>query len=368
MKELIISTVGTSTLTNGASADIRKKLVDSANLAREAVAPDVVRHLEAHLHERGTEVAQMDASHAADASAELHGIVSYYEQEIHRGRGDLHVLIATDTWLGGEAARLVARWLENNGLSAQVVSPRDLCTASLDQFQVAMGDLARWCESFVKPYRDQSWRVVLNLTGGFKAVNGFLQALGMFYADEVVYVFERSEELLRLPRLPVTMAPIAAIREHVTAFRRMGELEQTLDRDALRGVPETLLFVHDDHASLSAWGEIHWAQSRPVLYRERLWPSPHPLVHYGDDFERSLRGLDPQRLTDVNERVDDLARYMLSGRQQPRARLDVKQLKGSQPGPSTHECDAWADQSARRIFLHFDKDQAVLDRLDKALH
>jgi hypothetical protein len=35
---------------------------------------------------------------------------------------------------------------------------------------------------------------------------------------------------------------------------------------------------------------------------------------------------------------------------------------------STHECDAWSDGDARRIFAHFDGDILILDALDKGLH
>lgn len=48
--------------------------------------------------------------------------------------------------------------------------------------------------------------------------------------------------------------------------------------------------------------------------------------------------------------------------------LNFKELKGNPKPPSTHECDAWADQDAKRLFGHFEKDSFVLDQLAKALH
>jgi guanosine-3',5'-bis(diphosphate) 3'-pyrophosphohydrolase len=45
--------------------------------------------------------------------------------------------------------------------------------------------------------------VVFNVTGGFKAVVPYLTLLGMFENVGIVYVYEESDELIRLPALPV---------------------------------------------------------------------------------------------------------------------------------------------------------------------
>jgi hypothetical protein len=68
----------------------------------------------------------------------------------------------------------------------------------------------------------------------------------------------------------------------------------------------------------------------------------------------------------VNERIDDLARFLEKG--VSLARLDFKALAGNPVPPSTHEMDAWANQDAKRIFGHWEEAVFVLDRLGEALH
>ena len=89
--------------------------------------------------------------------------------------------------------------MAQQGLTALFQRQRDLRTDSLDSFQMALSDLVRWCdeEVAVAPYR-HSYRVLFNLTGGFKSIQGFLQILAQFYADETVYIFESGDVLLRM--------------------------------------------------------------------------------------------------------------------------------------------------------------------------
>lgn len=53
----------------------------------------------------------------------------------------------------------------------------------------------------------------------------------------------------------------------------------------------------------------------------------------------------------LNERIDDLVRYVYGNRQQLIRRLDYKSLQGNPRPPATHEFDAWADGSAEKSVL-----------------
>jgi hypothetical protein len=57
----------------------------------------------------------------------------------------------------------------------------------------------RWCQDTLPGYRESGYHIVFNLTGGFKSIQGWMQTLGMFYADEIVYIFETGKELLPGP-------------------------------------------------------------------------------------------------------------------------------------------------------------------------
>ncbi len=111
-----------------------------------------------------------------------------------------------------------------------------------------------------------------------------------------------------------------------------------------------------------------WQEHKRTIYGEQLCPSPCQKLRYGAGFEASVtrHASSPDRRRMVNERIDDLARFLEKGVNL--ARLDFKALAGDPVPPSTHEMDAWADQDAKRLFGHWEGPVFVLDRLGEALH
>ncbi len=366
-RHLIVSTCGTSLFTNQVQDELRKLLTKYANAVSAEQIPTEVRELiEPHIQKRREElVDRREPAILMALSAELNGLLRWYHGRFPARAPDHHVLLCTDTWLGENGARIIADILQQAGLGAEVYRVKDLQTEELPGFQAAMTELATWCAGTLRKYSRQGYRVVFNLTGGFKSVQGFMQALAMLYADESVYVFESGHELLRLPRLPLKLDAEATVRAHLAAFRRMGA-QLAVAAAEVAGIPDTLLFVDGGQATLSAWGEIVWREACPRIYEERLWDSPSRRLRFGSGFERSIRTLAGERLRLVNERVDQLARYLESNQQIALSSLDFKILKNP-VDDSTHECDAWADQDAKRLFGHFEGEIFVLDRLDKKL-
>ncbi len=361
-RSYILSTCGTSLLTNGRSDEERKLVTKYSNEKERQTIPALdAAKLDTIITEVETRLVAADQPTVAKLSAELNALVRFYEGQSFAPR-DEHSLLCTDTWLGEAAARLVETWLRQQGCTVTVLRQRDLQTAHLNAFQLALSDLVRWIEQTIPGYRQAGYRVIFNLTGGFKSVQGFLQSLAPFYADEVVYIFESQKGLLRIPRLPVRMAATETVRATLTTFRR---LSKNLSVVEVGGIPETLLLHDEGKVTLSPWGELIWSQVKGGIYAEQLWPSPSILLVFGPRFERSVNDLAPDRMRIVNERIDDLARYLESGRTINPASLDFKELRGNPMPPSTHECDAWADQGAQRLFGHFEGDTFVLDRLER---
>lgn len=301
-----------------------------------------------------------------ELSAELNGVIRFYGGNPAVAR-DYHVLLATDTWLGESTARIVATALERYGHQVEVRRVMDLRTDDPESFRWAMSDLVGWCTETVKGYRAAGHRVVFNLTGGFKSVQGFMQALGMVYADESIYVFERTEQLLRLPRLPVELDSEAILRRHLPLFRRIAAGLVVTEAE-VADVPESLVHVLDEQATFSPWGELVWQEAHKAVYGTQLLDSISPKVCYGPHFQRSVEGLKPDRLQLVNERIDQLARRLEQGESYNPRSLDFKVLQGGGYKGSSHECDAWADQDAKRLFGHYEEGCFVLDRLEKGLH
>lgn len=362
---VILSTCGTSLFTNGRSNEERGLVNKYSNVKkREELAPEIRRQLEGLIDDVRQKVESANLHDITRMSAELNALVRFYQYRPFP-KQDAHVLLCTDTWLGEEAARIVEQYLRRQGCQqVEVHRQKDLQTADLESFQLALSDLVKWIdEDFSVRYR--GYYTIFNLTGGFKSVQGFLQSLAPFYADEIIYIFESGEALLRIPRLPVRMAAGETVREHITTIRRLSLGLPTPEAE-VRKLPETLVMRVNGGAILAPLGEAFWRNVKRELYKERLYPSPVERIVFSSTFERDVKALPPDRLALVNERIDDLANYLRTGHN-PKS-LDFKQLQGNPHPPSTHECDAWSDRDARRIFAHFEGDRLVLDALEKGLH
>ncbi|ESQ16935.1 MAG: putative CRISPR-associated protein [Thiohalocapsa sp. PB-PSB1] len=364
MPTLILSTCGTSLLTNLAG-DQRGLVIRYANVADSADVPyndrNWLSELGAHAREQ---LRTADVQQRERLSAELNGLLRLYDGQLQRSR-DNHWLVATDTWLGSMTAELLAEVLETAGHVVEVKRITDLRTNDLGEFRAAMAELARLCAQDLRGMAAGGWRIVFNLTGGFKSVQGFMQALGMLYADESVYVFERTSQLLRLPKLPISLDADALVREHELVFRRLA-FGLPVSVDAATDLPETLIMEDDGFVTLSVWGDVVWNQAGPEFLAEQLWSPPDAKVRYGDRFAGSVDRCSRDELRMVNERIGDLARCLNDTQYNP-ARLDFKLLRGHH-AHYTHECDAWAKGAAKRLFGHFGEGVFVVDRLGDALH
>jgi len=372
---VMISPCGTSTLTNQADGEIRELLNKTADSQEQDLTPEQQLILEQYIDQRRSEILQASIAKVCKWSAELNGILSYYQNQIPP-KTDIHFLLATATYQGQKTAGIIQSWLEQHGCCVQIVRTADeslskyLNVNNLENFRIAMSELVKWAEETLPGYRKSNYRIIFNLTGGFKSVNSFLQAIGMFYADECVYIFQGSQELLRIPRLPVKLDPEGIIRENLTIFRHLAQGE-TLPLAMCRAIPETLLYQIGDEVEMSAWGELLWNRCKDDYYSEQLLEPLSKKIRYSETFKKTFASLSPERKKIVNERLDQLSRCLESLETNqiynPKS-LDFKALKKNPCPPSTHECDAWSDLDAKRIFGHFEDGIFVIDKLDKGLH
>lgn len=358
MPRLIVSTVGTSLLTNRAEPAQLPLLRRTANARERDLTASDRGPLESILAERRRRLERADPVEARKLSAELNGLLAVPEVLARDGLAaeDQHLLIATDTAQGFAAAAMVRDWIAAHGGNVEILRVADLRTDELASFAAALSDLALQLLDW-----SRGQRVVLNLTGGFKSVNAFLQALAMLQGWESVFLFENARELLRIPRLPVSWNAVAAVAPHLTALRRL-KAAGSLPVAELAGLPESLVFADGGEGCLSAWGTALLEQASETLYRERLQPPAVPELVFADAFRREAERLTPDELAKLNRQLDALARWVASdGRENP-ASLDVKKLAGSPVPPSTHEADAWTGTD-KRLFGHFEDGRFVVDRL-----
>jgi putative CRISPR-associated protein (TIGR02619 family) len=367
---LIISTCGTSVLTNLADESTRKLVNQYANEHDLSTIPSEHQQALKDLIQKAKEkLLQSDIKTAKRASAELNGILSISKDQTPLDQKDVYVLIHTDTQLGTDAAKLIQAKLESYGVIPQLEPAESLTTRSRQSFDKGLRHLVDWAARTLPGYRANKYHIIFNLVGGFKSVQGFMQTLGMFYADEIVYIFESGSELLRIPRLPVDLNSAAQeiMRAHARLFRRLAVLGPQPDEENLHNIPESMLERVDDLVDLSPWGKLIWEAFRPELYSQRLLDSPSDRIRFETSFEKDVRNLPKDRYAILNERIDDL--MMCLENQVHLDRLDIKPLKNKDVfWPSTHEADAWADADCRRIFFHYESGVAELDRLIPALH
>jgi putative CRISPR-associated protein (TIGR02619 family) len=370
----VLSPCGTSLLTNVAASgkrdDQRNVIFPNSNARqRQDIPSQDLPLLEDLLASAAVMLQKADPTQAATLSAELNSLLKIVGQEPPGSVGqNYYQLLCTDTWLGESTAKIIQQWLENKGYNTQIKRQTDLQTADSDAFQLALAELVRWFEEEMDSWQQQ-YRIIFNLTGGFKSVQGFLQTMASFYADETVYIFETGKDLIRIPRLPIRMEAPEVLIDQLEFFRC---LDQEIPLPVPNEIPDILLMSVDGETCLSAWGELVWKRNQRDIYSKKVYASPYKKIRFGKQFLKSTRHLDGNRIFQVNRKIDDLCRFWhtrgTTTAWNP-ASLDFKELKGRKMLPSTHECDAWADQDAQRIFMHIEKEQQlVLDQLAPGLH
>jgi putative CRISPR-associated protein (TIGR02619 family) len=301
---------------------------------------------------------------AAVQSAELNALARFYKGDLSGAPNDLHHLLYTDTWLGRSSAEILSAWLQGRGVTSVLHCVKDLQTGDIESFHMALAEIALLCSQTFPGYRAAGYRVVFNLNGGFKSVQGFLQTLGMFYADEIVYIFESGRDLLRIPRLPVVLAEEDAIRMNLCAIRR---LASGLKPESRGRLPELFFIRIGDDLMLSPWGQLMWDQARESIYREKVHPPCSKKIRFSPGFEADTAALPPERKVMVNTQVDRLAVCLENPGDNNLNSLDLKKLRGKPVQGSTHEMDAWSGRGGQRIFGHYEGRVHVLDRLGKHL-
>jgi putative CRISPR-associated protein (TIGR02619 family) len=302
MPNIIISTVGTSLLTNQIDRKNPdeeswfKLLSDCANEKVAEITAEVDRIISI-LRERA-ESRLKDANNATirRLSAELNGIYGIYDEQLDRGKVDIHHLIATDTAQGQATAGIIEGFLRQRNIpNVNIQCPKGLSTSSTKDFSSGVDDLITWLESEIVPMRS-SYQVYFNLVGGFKSLQGYLNTLGMFYADKIIYIFEgKGAQLITIPRLPISI-DIEQLKPHAVTLALLAEGDG-LDSSAIAGISEGLIGEVDGRYILSSWGLLIWRLTKQELLGGKLLEFPG--LGYQDKFRADFNGQN-----DATKRVD----------------------------------------------------------------
>ena len=368
MKTLTVSTCGTSILTNYSPDEDKKFLNDNANKSEQDFSPEDEARLKAIVGRKRDSLLSAPPEQVKRLSAELNGFITYYEQTsgLDEAKNDTHYIIHSDTQEGREVAEIIRLWGEANGINMIPMQIDDFNTKNVEEFRLGVNNLVQFCADTLPGFREQGYQVIFNLVGGFKALQGYMQTLGMFYADETVYIFEPpTRELLRIPRMPADFTAQAkqAVLDNLGKFRVMQK--ETLSREECRDIPETLLDILDDRCSLSAWGRVIFEEVQRSAYSEKLLEPLSERIIISRTVRDCARDLPPDRLLRLNQAIDKLSRQIDKGEFLRSCNLRV--VKGDPVPPSTHEFNLWPDMGGWRGFCHWENQNLIIDDVDMGL-
>lgn len=308
--KLVLSTVGTSLLTNQVEGEQRKELIMSSNLREKEYSSELIGLIEYTRERLSRKISSATIAEIKRLSAELNGILGIYNGEFSKNNQDTHVLIATDTYQGKITAEIISGFLKEKGISNVIIyAPLKLRTVNRKDFTEGMKNLLRWLdeELSIESYRSNRYEVIFNLTGGFKSLQGYLNTVGMFYADRIVYIFESGEEVIEIPKLPVKI-PIELFDSNASEFLLMAN-------DCPRsceGIPDIMLEEYDKGVFiLSEWGMLSWNKVKSDVLSKRLVDMPS--LDYDDSFKRDFEDATPSERVKLQETLGKVSAILQQG-------------------------------------------------------
>lgn len=318
MPRLVISTVGTSLLTNQIDTDIDpgrwlKRLQESANYTTEEVekyhedVKDIIEQLQERLE---IKFENDDIDEIKLLSAELNGIYSLYKNQIEEAKLDAHYLVTTDTKQGLVAAQIIQNFLRSKKVnSVDIYTPEKLSAANTKNFAIGIDNLIDWVKRVTEQYHSQGYEIYFNLVGGFKAFQGCMNTIGMFYADKMIYIFEgKNSDLIIIPKLPIDINH-SQLKDHV-ALLTMLDMGAGLHPSKTSKVPESMISEIDGKVTLSNWGKLIWDQCKDNFLSESLIED-FPCLYYEDSFRRDYKKINkPEDKAKLQETLAKVSFYL----------------------------------------------------------
>jgi len=362
-RRIILSPCGTSILTNNRSRFDDLNIIGLSNETEKSLDTMIKSRLLSILEPIEWDLINADVKTKKRISAELNAL--YTLEKDNLSKETTHVLLATDTFLGGKTAEIIESVLKHEGVdNVQTISVPGLRTLEIIEFRQALSELLKRLDEMLPGYRESGYEVIFNLTGGFKSIQGFLQSIAPFYADKSVYIFESNKELLTIPSLPVTLDDEAIVSRHLNLFRRLF-LDLEVRIEEIEMIPEIYWWRVENMVMLTEWGILSFQRAKNTFYEKNVYPAPSSKIETNESLINELKArLDKKRKKEFNETMDDLARY-LETKQQLKSST-FKKLVGKPKGDSTHECYLNSD-NAERIYCHYENDKLVIDEVGKHL-
>lgn len=294
MKNLIISTVGTSLISNVASKEEQKQLYKYSNCSSKECPQEIIELIDLLFEKVVAKIDSLDNHSLRRISAELNGILGFYNENFSNGINDLHFLISTDTYQGIKSAEVLKNYLETKKINVQLSIPKGLSTKNKDKFSEGIKELLKLFDDFLPGFHKDGYEIIFNLTGGFKSLQGYLNTIAMFYADKIIYIFESEQaELIEIPRLPIKInsKPFKNYKDKLLLLNANKEY----NIDEFRNFPEAAIDIIDNKVILSIWGEVIWNKIKYKLFKNL---PQLPYIDYHSNFIELFK-----KLGDAKSRV-----------------------------------------------------------------
>lgn len=357
----ILTSCGLSILTNYLQrfGITPKEVYRYSNFSKEEIDVAFLSQLEKGLQHLKNEITTFTNNELKKLGAELNALITFYDGRFDSR--DIHLLFHTDTYLGQKAAEILQYFLREKGLNVQLFRAKDLNTASLEEFHIALSDVVKELSEMLQGYK-QSYEIIFNLTGGYKSVNSFLQTMATLWADRSIYIFETSDELLTIPRLPLKIDE-EIFKKHYQIFR---VLELGLNIEKLpKEIPLSLINQIGDEYSLSPWGAILWQKVKLELYKDYLVQPIQQNIIIGKELAKQFENFNPNEKIQINKTIDKIERYM-AYKENPRS-LRLHPLTGTVSQKYNLECYPFDGNDSRRLYCNSEGNRIVLEKIDDHL-
>ncbi len=286
MKKLIISTVGTSILTNVVeNNNERAELYNNSNCRYKEECSESAIKLIDKLKEKALErlSQNLESEKLRRLSAELNGIYGLFI-ETKISKQDFHFLITTDTYQGRICGEILKQFLVQKGIDVDIYAPPELTTKTKYNFEQGIKNLLKWCDENLTGYKQSGYEIIFNLTGSFKSLQGYMNTIAMFYADKIIYIFESEKaELIEIPKLPVEIDN-EIIEKHKEKIMLMATGYYYRTEEEIINIPKIIIDEIDGSYFLSVWGELLWNKSKgKILVKDLI---KLPFLVYSEKFKK----------------------------------------------------------------------------------
>lgn len=354
---LVISTVGIGLVTSGLESTERQLVNRYTNIAIKQPLPDNVQNV---LQAGKILTKNKLQSHNYTVAAELSSLAAIFGWGVGNPpslqNGDEIHLITTDTHVGHACVDAIADYFEAHNINVRRITCTGLQTEDPGELQVALAELTKQLSDLVEGYRG-SHEIICNVTGGFKAISGYIQQTATLLQVTSCYLFEQSKSLIYIPKMPITL-DIQLFIDNPRYFAVMRQVSLDLPVDDGHSADELIeragiLFLDKsimDGYFFSAWGVVVWQAIRQRYYQTQLFAPPIDKITYVDEkqLRKNLDRLSPKRYFDVNESIDTLAEWLIHGKEP----LKSHTIKAISSQVSQYEIYAWNDHGTGRLYFN----------------